>query len=196
MKLGRVFCFLILFGISAIAAEAQTPVDPTVLVIKKDPAGCNGLGQPLCYSGTPSPLVEAFSSLPLSFEYDGSGNLNSLLLELTGVPNGTPLYCQTDIWQFCSFTVSSDPGHPGDFDVTFDLFDVTPGVPGPCANDGVHAIAPTCPGFLAPGDGFGVSLLPYIGVTPEPGSMLLFGTGLLMFGIVLRRRVGARLSRE
>jgi hypothetical protein len=36
MRLGRVLCFLIILGSSAIAANAQTPVDPEV-IFKKDP---------------------------------------------------------------------------------------------------------------------------------------------------------------
>jgi hypothetical protein len=36
MKLGRLFCFSILFGVSAIVAYGQTPVDPKV-IFEKDP---------------------------------------------------------------------------------------------------------------------------------------------------------------
>ena len=197
MKIARLFCFLIILGSSAVAAYAQTPVDPTVIVNKIDPGGCGGSGEPICYPGTPVPLVLVYNpSVTLDFQYDptpSSSKLETFELEFTGVPNLTTLYCQTDIWQICSFTTSSDPGHPGDFDVTFNFFDVIPSTPGPCANDGVHAIAPTCPGFLSSGDGFSVGFSPIVGATPEPGTMLLFGTGLIIFGGVLRRRAGSRL---
>ena len=73
MRLAHVFCFLIIFGSSAVAAHAQTPVDPTI-IIHGSPCVSGDYCIDLTFSGsetcfnvidclnpTPPPI---FSSLP------------------------------------------------------------------------------------------------------------------------------------
>jgi hypothetical protein len=185
MKLGRAVCFLLLFGISAAAAYAQTPVDPIILVQKMDPASCGGAGQPMCYPGSPVPLVETYSStLSLAFLYDPSNpmsKLTTLELELIDVPDSVLFTCETNIYTTCAQGAGSGTPPAGDYNVLFILTGA-----GHCLQDG--GAGGTCPGFLASGDGFSITEEPLILATPEPASIILFGSGLLLFAGVLRRR--------
>jgi hypothetical protein len=105
--------------------------------------------------------------------------LTTLDLEFTGVPTGTGFSCQSDIYANCATT----PILTGSLTTYTILFVLTGGGP-PCTAGG----GSTCPGFLAPGDGFSVTELPLVSATPEPASIGLFGSGLVLFGGVLRRR--------
>lgn len=180
MKLARVFCSLIILGISSTAAYAQTPVDPRVLI--NDPVGCTippGISFPGPSTAT---LVESFLS-PECFTYQPPGvsppNLDQLFFEFTDVPPLTEFICQTDIWVFCG-TVSSPPGT-----IEFHLHGA-----GPCqSNDGLFG---TCPGFMAPGASATVTLQPIISEIPEPGSIILFGTGLISIFMAAKRRFDAQ----
>lgn len=185
MKLARIVCFLFIVGSLAVATYGQTSVDPKVLVNLTDPAACGGSGQPLCYPGSPVPLVEPYGpSISLSFLYDPSNplaKLTTLMLEFTNVPVAVLFNCQTDIWEMCSTGVASINSN-GTYNVIFDLM----GGPGPCEQNG--GVPATCPGFLTSGQGFSITELPLISKTPEPASIILYGTGLLLIGAVLRRR--------
>jgi hypothetical protein len=177
MKFTRALGFLMILGSSAVAAYSQTPIDPKVIIQGSDPA-CGGAGQPICYNGTPSPLVESFSS-PMGFVYTGTPNLTSFFLEFTGVPLGTAFSCQTDIWVECAISF------PSLSEVEFALT----GGPGPCNfNDGIGG---TCPGFLSTDQGASITFEPLISETPEPGSILLFGTGLISIFMAAKRRLRA-----
>lgn len=171
MKLARLFCFLIILGSSAITAYAQTPLDPRVIV--NDPAGCT-IPPGISYNG-PGPLVESYSS-PECFTYTGAPNLTTLILQFTGVPVATPFACQTDIWVDC--TISDLGGGITQFDLS--------GGPGACNfNDGIGG---NCPGFLTTGQSATVTFEPVINETPELGSIVLFGTGLIAIFMGAKRR--------
>jgi len=185
MKLARVFCFLVILGSSAVAAFAQTAVDPIVYTkVGGDPT-CGGAGNPMCFAGGTLSVDYLTTSFPLEFVYDGGGDLYSMTLEFTDVPSGTMFECETNIWTDCSYSASG---------TTWDFFmndDVPPaGLPAPCnVNDGVGG---ECPGFLANNTEATSTLTPLITETPEPGSIILFGTGLISFLVAAKRRFHAR----
>jgi len=182
MKLTRVFWFLIILGSSSVAAYGQTPVDPRLIV--SDPPGC---GSGVTYAGgtASTPLVESYSN-PQCFTYTGTSHLNELFFEFTGVPALTEFICQTNIWITCGEVSGSPSGT-----VEFHFFDSpTAGQGGPCqANDGLFG---TCPGFLLPGGFANVTVQPIISQTPEPGSIILFGTGLIGMIVAVKRRFHAQ----
>jgi hypothetical protein len=181
MRLGRWSLVLTLLGLLAGAANSQTPVDPRVIV--------NGIGDPTCASNTDTadgcysgqnPLTLTFEpSLQASFVYDGSSPLTKLILDFTMVPTGTFFQCASDIFSNCGFTFTGQAGV-----VEFDFFGDSPGVPGFChANND-----PTshCINELVANDGFGVTVQPVVGDAPEPASMFLFGTGLILLAAKMR----------
>jgi hypothetical protein len=173
-----------LVGISVPAVQAQTQVDPLIQI--EDPptfSPCGGAGEPLCFTG--GTLTEAYG-VPQDFVYCPSGvgsdcgtappfsDLFSMVLDITGAPLGVMWECQTDIWTDC--TVGYDSA---DNIWIFSLFDTPANTPGTCnSNDG---IAGPCPGFLVPGQEAFVTQTPLITDSPEPVSLILFGTGLAVF---------------
>lgn len=179
MKLARTFCFLIVLGSLSVVASGQTPIDPKVIINKIGDPACGGSGQPMCYDGS-KPLKVAFAPvLSFAFVYDGPPNLTELFLRFTGVPTGTEFQCQTDIWTTC--TTAALGAHR----IQFHMF----GGPGTCTSNG--GVMATCPGFLAPGDGFTLDVVPSVSATPEPASVFLFGTGLIIVLLVTKRRLHA-----
>jgi hypothetical protein len=181
MKLARVFCFLIILGSSAVAAFAQTSVDPIVFTKDGPDIPCGAGGEPTCFAGGTLSVDYLTTAFPLEFVYDGMENLYGMTLEFTDVPSGTMFECETNIWTDCSL---SSTGTTWDFSM-FD--DVPPaGLPASCnVNDGVGG---QCPGFLAPNTEATSTVTPLTSETPEPGSIILFGTGLItLFGAAKRR---------
>ena len=124
----------------------------------------------------------------MSFCYTGTGPLNSLVVDLNETPALTPLQCFSDIWVECTLTPVSANGD-GTFNIAASYFDPTAGVGGACQNN--TPAGGTCPGFLASGAGFSAALVP--DPTPEPSTILLFGTGLLaLFGLGRKRFTGVQ----
>jgi len=181
VRLARWSVALILLGLLGGAANSQTPVDPRVIV--------NGAGDPSCapntdtadgcYSGK-NPLTLAFQSpMTASFVYDGSSPLTKLILDFTSVPTGTFFQCASDIFSNCGFKTTLIAG-----EVEFDFFGDSPGVPGFCHSN--NDPTSTCVNELVANDGFGVTVQPVVGDAPEPASMFLFGTGLILLAAKMR----------
>jgi hypothetical protein len=176
MKLARAFCFLILFGSSAIVAYAQTPVDPLIQINGSFDPACGGGGEPVCFAG--GTLDEVYGS-PVDFVYDGVGDLYSMTLVFTSVPQPVFFECETNIWTNCSSEAV------GSTEV-FDLYDTPADTGGPpCFASG----GSTCPGYMIPDEEGDVTQTPLISDAPEPGSIFLFGTGLILFFVGTRRRL-------
>jgi hypothetical protein len=182
MRLARFSLVLIFLGVVSSLSYSQTLNDPKAIV--------NALGDPtcatpgfLCYTGDGTfgaPLVENFTS-PIQFVYEGTATqIFSLWIDLTNVPALTEFQCQTNIWTNCS--IVSDAYGPTT--VGFHLSGGGPLMPGD-----VGGTCNPCDGFLTKDEGVGFTLQPLISETPEPGAMLLFGTGLLAILSVAKRRL-------
>jgi hypothetical protein len=165
VKTSRFLWVVILIGLSAAVAKADGLNDPRIII--------HLTGDPAPYDGS-APLVESFTDggFSLGFVYTGSTNLNQLVLNLTNVPIGEIFQCFTDVWVGCAFGVTSFDSETQTLTYTFLFSDPTPGVGGACQNN--SPAGGTCPGFLAPGDTFSVTL-----ATPEPSTMLLLLAGLV-----------------
>jgi len=195
MKLTRMFCFLIILGASAVAAYAQTPVDPIARI--------NGIGDPECdgitilcitdympnaiatNDGTAVLSVVYSPDLDIEFSFDDPAHdihspaiLGELFLQYTDVPALTSFECESNIWAHCAQT---------DLGGGVTQFALTGS--GLCVDD---ATLYTCPGFMSAQEGATATNTPIVSPVPEPGSMALFGTGLILLFVGTRRRIQAR----
>ena len=191
MNLARILCLFLFAACSAIAAFAQTPTDPTIITQKIDPA-CGFPTTIICYDGS-APLSIVFSpTLSVQFEYtpvNPASLLTDFKLNLTSVPALTSFGCQTDIWVNCAIT------DLGGGVTQFEMSGGYTGVIDPIGtikcnyNDGAGGF---CPGYLANGDGASINAVPLVSETPEPASVILFGTGLLSIFRASKRRIRSR----
>ena len=208
MRLTRVLCFLIILGSSAVAAYAQTPVDPIARINFGPDPPCDFGVTVFCIvptlldSGSPGPpavppTYSGFLSVPYSptldivFSFDdgalprdilSGAQLTFFSLQYTGVPVGTTLSCESDIWNTCG-SVTGQPAGVA-------LITYTGG--GPCLDGGSVLLA--CPGYLTYQEGATVANLPLPGISavPEPSSMVLFGTGVILLFVGTKRRIRVR----
>jgi hypothetical protein len=200
MRLGRVFCFLILFGLSAIAAYAQTPVapstvipDPKVLFSTPDPPCPTGeYCVDLIYNGT-TPLTVDFMELevatppgelpnPLSYSCGGNVFAACSIVDNSPTPPPTP----TELFGFFFYTPEGDTApifSPGE------TFSVTSTAP-------ITLLLPDVPFVTCdpPSSCPLVNGAPQIDLSPEPGTALLFMSGLISVIGFARKRFGARLD--
>jgi PEP-CTERM motif len=190
MKLTRMFCLLILVGSVAIAAHAQTPVDPVIRTNSSAAIGppggdppCGGAGEPFCLDSDSLSVNYATATFPLDFVNNTGSNLYELILTFTNVPANTMFQCFTDIWTDCS---QSSDGTTTTFTMSDDPADSS----GPCVNNG--SAGGTCPGYLPPGYEAMTTKTPLTSETPEPESVILFGTGLIALFLGMKRRVRVR----
>jgi len=186
MKLARAFAFLIILGSTAVAAHAQTGTDPVIYT--KDPPICSS---PTLLSTNTLSVDYSTNPFPLCFENNTANPFDSFDLVFTDVPTGTNFECFTNIWTDC--TQSSVSSGLNLLTVTFDMFDQPismPTSPQPCfANDGTGG---DCPGFLGADGVAQTTQTPTINETPEPNSIILFGSGLVLFFAGAKLRLRAR----
>jgi hypothetical protein len=178
---------VVLIGITAGAAKA-TATDPLLKIAGRGDPTCSEVPTDLCLSTTTmtGTLTEVFG-VPQNFIWqppNGTDPLNQFTLDITGAPAGVTWQCQTDIWIFCSVGFDST-----DNIWSFNFFDSSFGVGGPCASNG--AAGGTCPGFLPADEEAAVTETPLVSETPEPGTIILFATGLILFFVGSKRRVRA-----
>ena len=166
MQLYRFFICAVFFGLLAGATYSQT--DPTVQINKDPPAiSCSSSGPVLCYDGTETaltPLVESFNN-PQDFQFDPSDPnalLTNFYFAFKDVPPLTELTCASNIWAACPNII---PANGGQVEWHF---------------------SGGSPGYLVSGEGGIVTL------SPEPTSIVLFGTGLMLVLIAIKRRPYAR----
>jgi len=192
MRLTRLLCFLVILGSLAVAANAQTPVDP---VIRTNSTGF-APGDPACGSTVSgvyylcgNTLTEDYltATFPIDFVNNNATNLTYLYLVFTDVPDGPPgppapfFQCFTNIWTDCSYS-----GGPT---TTFYMYD-DPTVAPLCQNNGNPG--GDCPGFLAPGYEAQTTQTPLVSDIPEPDSIILFSTGLIALYVGTKRRIRSR----
>lgn len=191
MRLGRVLCFLMLFGSSAVAAYAQTPIspssltgaDPTISVRSPDPACTDCID--LTFTGTPPPAPSMTTFFFAVSGYPPTGIIippdYSCAVDSTST---NPIACNV-----VTMLIGGNPEFVGVDLIVYNLtnlesfsFSATGGpvtlmVPG---DSGLTCNADTpCP------DG-----MMMIGPTPEPGTALLFMTGLVFLVGFARKRFG------
>lgn len=203
-KLVYAACLVAALAISATMAQAQT--DPIIATNRNDP------------SCTATPGITDLTTDSTSIDYatwDGTFNfvnctgsdMYSLDLTFTDVPSGTTFTCFTDIWANCSenATVTS----PTTITETFTMNDLNP-EPGGSPYDPTSPVlcyasetpGSMCTGFLEgddngpgdtpEGDGATTTATPFTFETPEPSSMILFGSGLILLFVGTKRRFYAR----
>lgn len=198
MKIARLLCVLVVLGISAFAADAQTPIDPssvipdpTINFHRPDPPCVPGTCVDFAYTGPNEANGEIFfgtvSPIPIPPEYSCTynGDPNSCFVDLQlsdTIPPfpidflGVGFIIPTPL---CNGTGGCGP------QTTFSIDAVGIGnsfvltVP----TDQLSCIAPACAGGT-------ISLDP-IATTPELGTALLYLTGLVSLVGFARKRFGA-----
>jgi len=172
VNLARVFCCLIILGSSAIAAYAQTPIDPfagDAHVILNDPSCPQVFCIQLTFTGSKAIHNFFFSAVPGGL-YPPPDTCASNVFE--------ECHAKRDDHKFIGFQFEDGKVTPGE------LLDISSNVP----------ILLMLPAGLScnPPSSCQNGIIP-LGVTPEPSSSILFMTGLLLFSLggFVRKRLGA-----
>lgn len=186
MKFARILFSLVILGSLAVAAHAQTSVDPIIYTkLGPDPA-CGGAGEPICLASNTLTVDYSTATFPISFVNNSGSSFDSFTLVFDDVPDGTSLECLTNIWGNCTFSATASTTGFETWTFTMDdFFGETPITAPNCdANDGGGNV---CPGFLGAGDEATTYSMPSVNDTPEPESIYLFGTGLILLVIGLKK---------
>lgn len=179
---------------AAPVAKADGVIDPRIIINAGGDPACGGAGQPACFGG--GILTTVFNGVDESadFVYTGTDPLTSLTLDLTNVPFGAPLSCESDVFVSCEITLI-DPvfTEAGLFFTVQVLFaDTVNGnpvdVPSPCVNPFTQGAI--CAGSIVQGE-----LIHEIIQTPEPSSLALMAIGLIpILGIGRKRWMAIKSS--
>lgn len=188
MKLARVFCFLIILASSAIAAYAQTPIDPSSVI--NDPHVVLNSPDPAC------PLGDYCVDLTYSTTHTGPVFVPVLTFLVPDPPGELPVppaySCSSNVFLLCLTDYSGFQGFkPTEFNGFTLLFGIL-------YNGQTFILESTGPIQLELPSGFAcnpASLCPdgVVTFSPEPGTALLFMTGLLLLSLVgfARKRFAA-----
>jgi hypothetical protein len=156
-------------------------------------------------------ITEAYSSVtitePWANNAEGAGDLLSLVLTITGAPDGLLYQCFSSVFPDCSIQEPPTDCDPvamtctltvvfqddSDLDTVDTADGPIPGSPLP-GGDGIYCNHDgpgfnDCPGFIAPGEVVSVAI-----ITPEPSTILLLAAGLIpLLGFGRKRwMMGAR----
>lgn len=186
-KLARVFCFLVILGSSAVAAYAQTPIDSSSVI-----------GDPTVAARDPSCPTDAYC-VPITYDGTKSHYYGSIFDALTflvpdppgPLPNGSSYTCETgvsgDIFKHCLVIALPTPlfplTDPIDFyGVLFWGGTLTPDEVVTLSSVGGPVEFDLPANFKGP---------KIIDLSPEPGTALLYMTGLVVLVGFVRKRFGA-----
>ena len=189
MKLARVFCFLLILGSSAIAAHAQTNTDAIIHI-----------DDPSCTPGSNCVVLE-YTGPTVDIPNLGPPPQLTFLLPVTNPPGFVPdppspsnINCGSDV--FSSSTAITNNGATEFFGCSFAGGTLTNDTLYSISDDGATSQVPLtvdgsiwqcAPDTSCTQDDISISF------APEPGTSLLFMTGILVFSLggFARKRFGA-----